>query len=155
VSAKPAAAVKAAPESLSPIQQRLHANKELTEDVKTKLAGTDVLAAAAGFNDLPQFVSAAYASHNLKISFDALKAKLLNGKRTGLRQAIQELRPAASAAIEAQRAQYDAMGTIRLTEKAAAEAAAAAATKPAKATPAQGTSPKAPAKSKVSTTDQK
>ena len=142
------------PSSLSAVQQKLHANKELTQDVQTKLGGADVLSAAAGFNDLPQFVSAAYASHNLKISFDALKAKLLNGKRTSLRQAIQELRPAASAAIEAQRAHYDAVGAIRVTEKAAADAAAAGAVKPAKDVQAPAAPAKAASKRKASTTEQ-
>jgi hypothetical protein len=116
---------------MSPVQERLHANKELTREMQVKLPGTDVLSAAEGFRDLPQFVAAAHASHNLGLPFDALKAKLLAGKRTSLRQAIQELRPAASAAIEAQRAEYDAIGTI-----AAAEQAAAATAKPTKETPA-------------------
>ena len=89
----------------------------------------------------PQFVAAAHASHNLGLPFDALKAKLLAGKRTSLRQAIQELRPAASAAIEAQRAEYDAIGMITAAELAAAAAKpakAAAPVAPAKPAPKSG-----------------
>jgi hypothetical protein len=93
-----------------------------------------VLEAAGGFTDLHLFVSAAYVSHNLGIKFDDLKAKLLNGKRVSLRQAIQELRPASSAAVEAQRAQYDAAGAISAAERAAKDAAASDKPAPAKAT---------------------
>jgi hypothetical protein len=111
---------------MSAVQEKLQQNKELVKEMQTRLPAADVIGAAEGFTDLPQFVAAAHVSHNLNIPFDALKAKLLNGKRTSLRQAIQELRPAASAAIEAQRAQYDAGGMIRATEQAAAEAAQSA-----------------------------
>jgi hypothetical protein len=123
---------------LSPVQEKLVRNKELTRELQTRLSGEDVVSAAEGFKDLPQFVAAAHVSHNLRIPFAALKAKLLAAKRTGLRQAIQELRPAASAAIEAQRAQYDAGGMIRATEQATAAAEAAQAQSKAKpATPAK------------------
>jgi hypothetical protein len=131
----PAAAAKAVPASpkpaaaaaspLSPVQQKVQANKELTRELQNRLPGADVVAAAAGFRDLQQLVSTAHASHNLSIPFDTLKAKVLAGKRTSLRQAIQEIRPAASAAIEAQRAEYDAIGTITASEQTAAAAAAA------------------------------
>ena len=69
----------------------------------------------------------------LGLRFDTLKTKLLTSKHANLRQAIQELRPAASAAIESQRAQYDADGTIRAAEHAdtAAASAAQATLKPA------------------------
>jgi hypothetical protein len=99
-----------------------------------------VIEAAGGFTDLHLFVSAAYVSHNLGVKFDALKAKLLTAKRTSLRQAIQEVRPASSAAVEAQRAQYDAAGAISAAERAAQEAAKAP-EKPEKPAPAKG-SPK-------------
>jgi hypothetical protein len=123
---------------LSPVQEKLVRNKELTRELQTRLSGEDVVGAAEGFKDLPQFVAAAHVSHNLRIPFAALKAKLLAAKRTGLRQAIQELRPAASAAIEAQRAQYDAGGMIRATEQATAAAEAAQAQSKAKpVTPAK------------------
>ena len=107
-------------------------------DLQAKLPGVDVVEAAGGFTDLHLFVSAAYVSHNLGVKFDALKGKLLSGKRTGLRQAIQELRPASSAAVEAQRAQYDAAGAISAAERAAKDAASAPANTD-KSAPAKGT----------------
>jgi hypothetical protein len=131
---------KAVTGPLSPVQEKLQGSKELMHDVQAKLPGVDIVSAAAGFRDLQQFVSASHATHNLGLSFDALKAKLLAGKRTSLRQAIQELKPAASAAIEAQRAEYDAMGTISAAEVAAA-AAAKPKVAPAKATPAAPVKP--------------
>jgi hypothetical protein len=132
-----ATAVKPATGSLGPVQEKLRASKELMATVQTKLPGVDVIDAAGGFTDLHLFVSAAYVSHNLGVKFDALKEKLLNGKRPNLRQAIHDLRPASSAAVEAQRAQYDAAGAISAAERAAKEgtAAPAKADKPAPATP--------------------
>ena len=130
--------VKSGTATLSPVQEKLRGSKELTADVQAKLPGVDVVEAAAGFTDLHLFVSAAYASHNLGANFDALKGKLLSGKRTSLRQAIQEVRPASSAAVEAQRAQYDAAGALSAAERAAKEAANAPA-KSDKPAPAKGT----------------
>jgi hypothetical protein len=92
-----AAVVKPASGPLSPVQEKVRGSKELTTDVQGKLPGVDAVDAAGGFSDLHQFLSAVYASHNLGVKFDALKGKLLNGKRTSLRQAIHELRPASSA----------------------------------------------------------
>jgi hypothetical protein len=139
--------------ALTAVQEKLQANKDLVREVQAKLPGADVVASAAGFKDLQQFVSAAHASHNLGISFDALKAKLFAGKRTSLRQAIQELKPASSAAVEAQRAEYDAIGTISATE--ASTAAAAAAAKPAKAAPAKDAPVKVAPKAKPPVGDQR
>ena len=106
----PAAAAKASATSLSALQLKVQSSKTLISALQPKLSGVDVVSAADGFKDLQQFVSAVHASHNLGVRFDSLKTKLLTGKRANLRQAIQELRPAASAAIESQRAQYDADG---------------------------------------------
>ena len=128
------------------MQEKLHASKELMRDAQAKLPGVDVISAAGGFRDLQQFVSASHAAYNLGIPIDALKAKLLAGKRTSLRQAIQELKPASSAAIEAQRAEYDALGAIAAAEQAAAAAPA----KPEKAVPAKATP--APVKAAPKTT---
>jgi hypothetical protein len=141
---KPVPVAKEGPVALSDVQLKLQSNKELITELQPKLAGADVVGAAGGFKDMHQFVSAVFASHNMGLKFDALKAKLLNGKKTSLRQAIQDLRPAASAAIEAQRAQYDAAGTISAAERAAAANAASGtgAAKPAKATPSKA-APKA------------
>jgi hypothetical protein len=129
----PTAAAKASVTSLSALQLKVQSSKTLILALQPKLAGVDVVSAADGFKDLQQFVSAVHASHNLGLRFDTLKTKLLTGKHANLRQAIQELRPAASAAIESQRAQYDADGTIRTAEHEdiAAAAAAQAKLKPA------------------------
>jgi hypothetical protein len=132
------AVVKPAIVTLGPVQEKLRASKELTADVQAKLPGVDVIEAAAGFTDLHLFVSAAYVSNNIGIKFDSLKPKLLNSKRPNLRQAIQELRPASSAAVEAQRAWYDAAGAINAAEhaaKAAQTAETAKSDKPAKTVP--------------------
>ena len=106
----PTAAAKASVTSLSALQLKVQSSKTLITALQPKLAGVDVVSAAEGFKDLQQFVSAVHASHNLGLRFDTLKTKLVTGKPANLRQAIQELRPAASAAIESQRAQYDADG---------------------------------------------
>ena len=119
----------------------MQSSKTLITALQPKLAGVDVVSAADGFKDLQQFVSAVHASHNLGLRFDTLKTKLVTGKRANLRQAIQELRPAASAAIESQRAQYDADGTIRAAEQADTAAASAA---QAKLKPATVAKPKPP-----------
>jgi hypothetical protein len=123
------------------LQLKIQSSKTLVSALQPKLSGVDVVSAAEGFKTLPEFVSAVHASHNLGLKFDTLKTKLTTGKRTSLRQAIQELRPAASAAIESQRAQYDANGTIRAAEQADSEAAAAA---EAKLKPATAAKPKPP-----------
>jgi hypothetical protein len=135
----PGPAVKASTTTLSPLQLKVQSSKALITDLQPKLTGVDIVSAAEGFKDLQQFVSTVHASHNLGLRFDALKAKLLTGKQTTLRQAIQELRPTASAAIESQRAQYDAVGSIRAAEQAEAKAAAEA---QAKLKPAAGAKPK-------------
>ena len=108
----PTAAAKASVTSLSALQLKVQSSKTLISALQPKLAGVDVVSAADGFKDLQQFVSAVHASHNLGLRFDTLKTKLLTSKHANLRQAIQELRPAASAAIESQRAQYDADGAL-------------------------------------------
>jgi hypothetical protein len=139
--AVPSAASKASATSLSAVQLKIQSNKTLITALQPKLAGVDVVSAADGFKDLQQFVAAVHASSNLGLRFDTLKTKLLTGKHTSLRQAIQELRPAASAAIESQRALYDANGTIRTAETAEAAAAAEA---QAKLKPATASKPKPP-----------
>jgi hypothetical protein len=74
------------------------------------------MAASAGFRNLGQFVAAVNVSSNLGIPFDQLKTKMVtDGKSLG--QAIQLLKPVASATIEAQHAEYDARGMIADSEK--------------------------------------
>jgi hypothetical protein len=102
----------AAPATLTPVQQKLQKNTNLSAKLASRLpAGTDLMTASAGFKNLGQFVSAVNVSNNLAIPFADLKTKMVtDGKSLG--QAIQVLKPAASATIEAQHAEYDARGMI-------------------------------------------
>ena len=113
------AKAKAAPTATTPsttllteVQQKLRQNANLASKVTSRLPqGTDLMGAAAGFNNLAQMVAAVNVSNNLQVSFTDLKAKLMTGMSLG--QAIQAVRPlTASPTIEAQRAEYDASGLI-------------------------------------------
>ena len=101
---------------LTPVQQKLKQNTNLAAKVASRLPqGTDLMAAAAGFKNLGQFVAAANVSNNLQISFTELKAKMMTGMSLG--QAIQAVRPlTASPTLEAQRGEYDARGLIAESE---------------------------------------
>jgi len=113
---------------LTPVQQKLKQNTNLAAKLATRLPqGTDVIAAAAGFKNLGQFVAAANVSQNLQISFTDLKAKLMTGMSLG--QAIQAVRPlTASPTVEAQRAEYDARGMIYDSEQTSSTTATAPST---------------------------
>jgi hypothetical protein len=76
-------------------------------------AGTDLQKASAGFKNLGQFVAAAHVSHNLDIPFDTLKAKMTGDKPMSLGQAIHELKPAADAKTEAQKAERAANTDVK------------------------------------------
>jgi hypothetical protein len=103
--------------TLTPVQQKLQKNTNLAAKLASRLpAGTDLMAASAGFKNLGQFVAAVNVSNNLAIPFADLKTKMVtDGKSLG--QAIQVLKPAASATIEAQHAEYDARGMIADSEQ--------------------------------------
>ena len=103
--------------TLTPVQQKLQKNTNLAAKLASRLpAGTDLMAASAGFKNLGQFVAAVNVSNNLAIPFADLKTKMVtDGKSLG--QAIQVLKPAASATIEAQHAEYDASGMIADSEQ--------------------------------------
>jgi hypothetical protein len=104
-------------ENLGPVQQKLAKNKNLATKLQSRLpAGTNLMEAADGFRNLGQFVAAVNVSTNLSIPFDKLKADMVT-KKMSLGQSIQELRPATSAAVEAQRAEYDADMLIAQTER--------------------------------------
>jgi len=95
----------------SELQQSL-TNKTLVAQLQSRLpAGTDVLKASMGFRNLTQFVSAVHASHNLSIPFDKMRTAMVDEKKS-LSNAIRALKPTATATIEAQRADYEARGTI-------------------------------------------
>jgi hypothetical protein len=103
--------------TLTPVQQKLTKNTNLAAKLTSRLpAGTDLMAASAGFRNLGQFVAAVNVSNNLGLSFTQLKAKMVTDNLS-LGQAIQAVRPlTASATIEAQRAEYDARGMIAESE---------------------------------------
>jgi hypothetical protein len=123
--AKSTTAVSPAPTTtptgeLTAVQQKLQKNTNLAAKVASRLPlGTDVIAAAAGFKNLGQFVAAANVSHNLGLSFTELKTKMVTDGMS-LGQAIQSVRPATTATIEAQRAEYDARGMIAQSEQESA-----------------------------------
>ena len=102
---------------LTPVQEKLQKNTNLAAKLTARLpAGTDLMAASAGFRNLGQFVAAVNVSSNLGIPFDQLKTKMVtDGKSLG--QAIQALKPVASATVEAQHAEYDARGMIADSEQ--------------------------------------
>lgn len=65
-------------------------------------AGTNLTEAASGFKNLGQFVAAVHVSHNLGISFNNLKAKMVSGDNLG--KAIHTLDPNVNAKQEAKKA---------------------------------------------------
>jgi hypothetical protein len=71
-------------------------------------AGTNLDAAADGFDSLGRFVAAVNVSNNLDIPFDRLKARTTGDSAVSLGTAIQELRPAANGKSEAKRAEREA-----------------------------------------------
>lgn len=102
---------------LTPVQQKLQKNTNLASKLQGRLpAGTDLMRAAYGFRNLGQFVAAVNVSNNLGIPFAQLKTKMVT-EGLSLGQSIQVLRPASSAAVEAQRAEYDARGLIAQSER--------------------------------------
>jgi hypothetical protein len=94
-------------------QDQLRKGAYLAENLRPRLPeGTDLIVAAAGFRDLQQFVATVTASHNLKLSFDELKRRVVTDRK-GLASAIDAMKKVASATIEEQRAEYEARGLIQ------------------------------------------
>jgi hypothetical protein len=115
-------------ENLGPVQQKLAKNTSLAAKLQSRLpAGTNLMEAADGFRNLGQFVAAVNVSNNLDIPFEKLKADMVT-KKMSLGQSIQDLRPATSASVEAQRAEYDAGTLITQTEQETSMTASAGAT---------------------------
>ncbi len=105
--------------TLTPVQQKLLKNTNLASKLQSRLpAGTNVQEAAAGFRNLGQFVAAVNVSKNLNIPFDKLKANMVT-KNMSLGQSIQQLKPASSATVEAQHAEYEANVLIAQTPETA------------------------------------
>jgi hypothetical protein len=115
-------------ENLGPVQQKLAKNTSLAAKLQSRLpAGTNLMEAADGFRNLGQFVAAVNVSNNLDIPFEKLKADMVT-KKMSLGQSIQDLRPATSASVEAQRAEYDAGTLITQTEQETSMTASAGVT---------------------------
>jgi hypothetical protein len=103
--------------TLTPVQQKLQQNTNLSSKLQSRLpAGTDLNAAAAGFRNLGQFVAAVNVSNNLGLDFPTLKtAMVTNGSSLG--QAIQAQKKTVDGTTIASRAEHDAEIEIRSTEK--------------------------------------
>ena len=56
-------------------------------------ASSSMTAAAAGFHDDREFITAAHAAHNLNIPFDRVKAETTGRKSMSLDAAVRKLRP--------------------------------------------------------------
>jgi hypothetical protein len=97
----------------APWQDKLQKGAYLSEKLRPRLPeNTDLLAASAGFRDLQQFVATVNAAHNLNLSFEELKRRVVTDRK-GLASAIDGMKKVASATIEEQRAEYDARGLIQ------------------------------------------
>ena len=105
----------ATPTTLTAVQQKLQKNTNLAEKLQSRLpAGTDVIAAAADFRNLGQYVAAVNVSNNLRLDFAKLKTAMVDdGKSLG--QAIQLQRSSLDGTTEAQRAQRQADALIAST----------------------------------------
>jgi hypothetical protein len=102
--------------TLTPVQQKLAKNTKLATKLQSRLPpGTNLLTAAEGFRNFGQFVAAVNVSRNLGIPFTQLKADMVD-KGMSLGQSIRDLRPKASATVEAQRAEAEARALIIQSE---------------------------------------
>lgn len=103
--------------SLTPTQQKLQRNTNLASKLQSRLpAGTDLMAASAGFRNLGQFVAAVNVSNNLGIPFSQLKTRMVT-EGMSLGQAIQDTRPrTGDTTTIVRRAESDADAMIRSTE---------------------------------------
>ena len=102
--------------TLTPVQLKLQKNTKLANKLESRLpAGTDAVQAAKGFRNLGQFVAAVNVSHNLGIPFATLKTKMVTDGMS-LGQAIQTLRPTASATTEVEHAEREADDMIEQTK---------------------------------------
>ena len=94
------------------------------EKLQSRLpGGTDVIAAAADFRNLGQYVAAVNVSNNLGLDFAKLKTAMVDdGKSLG--QAIQVQRSSVDGTTEALRAQREADILISSTESSKPKATA-------------------------------
>jgi hypothetical protein len=88
-----------APHSGDDLADRLVGNPILSARIQALLPpGTSLQAAAAGFRDETEFVTALHVSRNLNIPFKELRADLSRSKHHTLTGALQDLRPELRAA---------------------------------------------------------
>lgn len=94
--------------TLTPVQQKLQQNTNLTSKLETRLPkGTDLMTAAEGFRNLGQFVAAVNVSNNLGIDFVNLKTSMVDDGLS-LGQSIQTWKPTANSTREASLAESQA-----------------------------------------------
>jgi hypothetical protein len=136
---------------LTPVQQKLQRNTNLSSKLQSRLPGMDLNTAAAGFRNLGQFVAAVNVSKNLGLDFTTLKtAMVTDGKSLG--QAIQSQKgTSVDAPREAQRAEHDAETMIRVTEKDSAEKSATEKTTTEKSATEKASTEKGSTEKKAST----
>lgn len=77
---------------------------------------TALKADAMGFKNFGQFVAAVHVSNNLDIPFADLKSKMLGPPKVSLGKAIQDLKPAADAKSEANKAGKQSDQDLKNTE---------------------------------------
>lgn len=87
-------------------------NTKLASQVRD-LTGTDAQQACSGFKNLGECVSAAHASKNLGIEFDALRARMTGENAQDLGGAIHDLKPDIEAGNEAQKAKRQAQDDLK------------------------------------------
>ena len=99
--------------TLTPVQQKLQKNTNLTDKLRTRLpAGTNVMDAAEGFRNLGQFVAAVNVSNNLHLDFTQLKTHMVDDGMS-LGQAIQTVKKTANVDTEVHRAETEADEMIK------------------------------------------
>ncbi|MGH9804764.1 MAG: hypothetical protein ACRD4D_06305 [Candidatus Acidiferrales bacterium] len=92
----------------------LQQNQRLNTRLESMLPpGSNPQAAAAGFKNLGQFVSAVHASRNLNIPFDQLKGRMTGPDAVSLGKAIKELKPGVDAKAEAKKAEKQAKKDLK------------------------------------------
>lgn len=100
------------------VSDLLTQNTKLSAKLQSLLpAGTNLQQAASGFKNLGQFVAAVHVSHNLGISFSALKTEMTGPDHDSLGQAIHDLQPAVNAKNESKKATKQAKRDIDESEK--------------------------------------
>jgi hypothetical protein len=98
------------------ISELLTNNTKLASQVHD-LTGTDAQQACSGFKNLGECVSAAHASKNLGIEFNALKAKITGDNAQDLGDAIHDLKPDSKASSEAHRANRQAQDDLKASSQ--------------------------------------